>query len=263
MQVDHSAGHAAKKEGALNTNTMNAGTGGKQAHLRPSLMSAECLGPHPAEMTLSDGTVVDCKLQVGDRQHFSFEVGAGGQPTVPFFDRNPSDPKQYLGQEKGMKQVLFERGWWPPEMGGASRKQMNKDEMEVALGKLPDFLAETSAFEDSLNWCGHFGLLSPKGHPELAGQGVEYCWGKAKQYYRRHNTMNNKTFKQRVIECMDTTEVLNIERVRKFARRARAYRNGYRVPELAGSYLGIEKLVKRSKAHRCTLDQSYSFIMNA
>jgi len=49
----------------------------------------------------------------------------------------------------------------------------------VALGMLPDFLAETSAFEDALNSCGHFGLLSPKGHPEMAGQGVEYGWGKA------------------------------------------------------------------------------------
>jgi hypothetical protein len=140
---------------------------------------------------------------------------------------------------------------------------MSKDDMAVALGMLPDLVAETSAFEDALNSCGHFGLLSPKGHPEMAGQGVEYGWGKAKQYFRRHNTMDNKTFKKRVIECMDTATVLTMERVRKFARRARAYRNGYKEPELAGSYLGIERLVKRSKAHRCTLDQAYSFIMNA
>ena len=57
--------------------------------------------------------------------------------------------------------------------------------------------------------------------------------------------MDNKTFKKRVIECMDTSEVLTMERVRKFARRARAYRNGYKEPELAGSYHGIERLVKR------------------
>jgi len=263
MQVDHSSGHAAKKEGALNTNTMNSGPGGKQANLRPSCMTAGCLGPHPAVITFRDGTVVDCKLQVGDMQEFNFPLGEGGKPAVPFFDREPDDPAQYFGKAKGMKQVLFERGWWAPDTGGARCKPMNKGDMEVALAGLPDFMAETSAFEDSLNWCGHYGLLSPKGHPELAGQGVEYCWGKAKQFYRRHNTMDNKTFKQRVIESMDTKEVLNMERVRKFARRARAYRNGYREPELAGSYLGIEKLVKRSKAHRCTLDQAYSFIMNA
>ena len=38
---------------------------------------------------------------------------------------------------------------------------------------------------------------------------------------------------------MSTADVLNMKRVRKFARRARAYRNGYREPELAGSYLGM------------------------
>ena len=263
MQVDHSAGHAAKKEGALNTNTMNAGPGGAQAHLRRSTMTAGCIGPHPAVMTLGDGTVVDCKLQAGDVQEFNFPAAAeAGRPAVPFFDRQPDNPAHYFGMAKGMKQVLFERGWWPAEMGGPRGKQMNKDDQMVALDMLPDFLAETSAFETSLNSCGHFGLLSPKGHPEMAGQGVEYCWGKAKQYYRRHNTMDNKTFKQRVKVCMDAT-VLDMERVRKFARRARAYRNGYKQPELAGSYLGIERLVKRSKAHRCTLDQAYSFIMNA
>ena len=264
MQVDHSSGHAAMKEGSLNTNTMNAGPGGMQAVLRSSMITAGCLGPHPAVITLSDGTVVDCKLEVGREQEFSFpSTSAPGKPAVPFFDREPDDPARYFGMAKGMKQVLWERGWWPPETGGGRRKQMNKDDMVVALGMLPDFLAETFAFEDALNSTGHFGLLSPKGHLEMAGQGVEFGWGKAKQYFRRHNTMDNKTFKKRVIACMDTSTVLTMERVRKFARRARAYRHGYKEPELAGSYLGIERLVKRSKAHRCTLDQAYSFIMNA
>jgi hypothetical protein len=80
---------------------------------------------------------------------------------------------------------------------------------------------------------------------------------------RNSISTDNKTFKKKVIECMNTSEVLTMERVRKFARRARAYSNGYMEPELAGSYLGIERLVQRSKAQRCTLDQAYSFIMNA
>jgi len=50
-----------------------------------------------------------------------------------------------------------------------------------------------------------------------------------------------------------------MELMRKFARRARAYGNGYKEPELAGCYLGIERLVKRSKAHRRTLDKAYWF----
>ena len=49
---------------------------------------------------------------------------------------------------------------------------------------------------------------------------------------------------------------MNMERVRKFARCAQAYRSGYTEPELASFYLGIEKMVKRSEAHRGTLDQA-------
>jgi len=182
--VDHSSGHAAKKEGTLNTNTMNAGPGGQQAVLRSSMMTAGCLGPHPAVMTLRDGTVVDCKLELGEAQEFSFpSTSEPGRPAVPFFDREPDDPALYFGMAKGLGQVLFERGCWPPETGGARCKQMSKDDMAVAPRMLPDFLSETSAFEDSLNSCGHFGLSSPMGHPEMAGQGVEYGWGKAKQYF--------------------------------------------------------------------------------
>jgi hypothetical protein len=43
----------------------------------------------------------------------------------------------------------------------------------------------------------------------MAGQGVEFGWGKAKQHLPRHDTMDNKTFKNRVInyliKCMDTS----------------------------------------------------------
>jgi len=104
MQVDHSSGHAAKQEGALNTTTMNAGRGGKQAVLRSSMMTAGCLGPHTAVMTLRDGTVVDCKLEMGEVQEFSFpSASEPGKPAVPCFDRQPDDPAHYFGMAKGMK----------------------------------------------------------------------------------------------------------------------------------------------------------------
>ena len=92
--------------------------------------------------------------------------------------------------------MLFERGLWRPGM--------RKGDMAEALNKCSDFMNETSAFEDELASWGHYGVLSPKVHPELAGQGVEYCWGKGKLHFRRNNTMYNKTFEKRVIEAMDT-----------------------------------------------------------
>ena len=40
--------------------------------------------------------------------------------------------------------------------------------------------------------------MSPKGHCELAGQGIEYDWGKSKQNFRRKNKL--KHFHQLILE---------------------------------------------------------------
>ena len=34
---------------------------------------------------------------------------------------------------------------------------------------------------------GHLCLFSPKGHPELAGCGIEYNWGVSKKKFRKDN----------------------------------------------------------------------------
>ena len=68
--------------------------------------------------------------------------------------------------------------------------------------------------------------MTPKGHPEIAGVGIEYSWGKAKQHYRRHNSLDPKLFHNEVLQAL-STEVLTLERVRKFARRARNYTRAY------------------------------------
>ena len=60
---------------------------------------------------------------------------------------------------------------------------------------------------------GHILVMSPKGHCELAGQGIEYDWGKMKQNFRRKNKYKN--FHGLIQDSMST---------RKFARKARAYR---------------------------------------
>jgi hypothetical protein len=105
-------------------------------------------GPHPrsneargwktaarARVLTVDSTVVDCKLQVGELQR---EKTFPAQPkpgeiAVPFFDREPDDPAHYFGQAKGMKQVLWERGWWPSEVTGVAGTKMKQDDMAVAL----------------------------------------------------------------------------------------------------------------------------------
>ena len=73
-------------------------------------------------------------------------------------------------------------------------------------------------------------LCEGKGHPELAGVGVEYSWGKTKQKFRRD--VNDRValhLRKNVVACFSRAEkFLPLARVRKFARKTRAYRRAYR-----------------------------------
>ena len=96
--------------------------------------------------------------------------------------------------------------------------------------------------------------MSPKCHPELAGVGVEYSLGKSKMHFRRHSDHVGKHLHKNIIESM-SIEVLTLLRVRRYARKARAYRRAY---ELNGEgTMGkddIEKQIKISRRHRSALD---------
>ena len=80
-------------------------------------------------------------------------------------------------------------------------------------------------------------LASPRYHPELAGLGIEYCWGKGKWTFRREvNDLQSKHLKRNVLISLGDKQFkfkgkgklmaapLPVSRVRKFARRARTYR---------------------------------------
>ena len=160
LEVDWSAGHAKKPEGALNANDMNMNIGGKQATLRPgtgSTMTPECLGPHPAVLRhcAADGTMQerDCRLRPGQTQHFSFQPG----DPPPFYDLTapPEDIKDnnqqvlregYVGKPKGVKQVLWERGLW--ENG------LEVDRARTKLAECQDFKTEKSILENLVHNTG-------------------------------------------------------------------------------------------------------------
>ena len=97
--------------------------------------------------------------------------------------------------------------------------------------------------------------MSPKGHCELAGQGIEYDWGKMKQNFRRKNKLKN--FHGLILDSMSRA-TLPLSTSRKFARKARAYRRAYRDGE-PNSFADVEKLMKRYKCHRnaATFDTAF------
>ncbi|CAM9602069.1 unnamed protein product, partial [Chrysoparadoxa australica] len=119
-------------------------------------------------------------------------------------------------------QVLFERGLWDPQ------NPKNSKVMKEVLGGCSDFAGEKGRLQKLLESKGHILLMSPKFHPELAGVGIEYTWGMAKEYYgSHHETASFKTLKQLVPKVL-TPEVLPIERIRRFARRTRDFKRMYK-----------------------------------
>jgi hypothetical protein len=116
-----------------------------------------------------------------------------------------------------------------------------------------------------------FSFNSPKGHLELAGLGIEYCWAQAKYDFRKQNAMNAaraafvEDLHKRVVKALTGIDVL---RVRRFARKTREYMRTYaRVHGLFGwesesdrleGHAAVEKFVKKAKTHRCILDQDKS-----
>ena len=84
-----------------------------------------------------------------------------------------------------------------------------------------------------------------------AGVGIEYSWGKAKQKFRRDvNDRIAAHLHRNIVTCFSRLEkFLPLARVRKFARKTRAYRRAYREGQ-PNSLADVEKLIKGYKSHR-------------
>merc|ERR1711924_191448 len=103
----------------------------------------------------------------------------------------------YVGKPKGMKQIAFERGLYkPPSADGKHKMNGKKFDEEDAnqdpsyslpyvLSHCWDFAHAPTALQELVESRGHILRMSVKAHPELAGVGIEYSWGKSKQMFRR------------------------------------------------------------------------------
>jgi hypothetical protein len=118
---------------------------------------------------------------------------------------------------------------------------------------------------------------TPKCHPEIAGEGIEYSWGCGKNRYRRlpwNEKRGKENFLKNVRECTSTKHITQ-ELVRKFSRRARRYMLAYyklacglaedepsETTESKFVPIKIEKIVQNCKTHRCAMDFDAKFIAN-
>ena len=103
-------------------------------------------------------------------------------------------------------------------------------------------------------------IQTPKCHPELAGRGIEYDWGRAKYHFRRAYGTTHTTENALVrVRAALTPEAIPLSLSRKFTRRANDYKRTYiALNEASGgptahSHEDIErtmKLMKEQRAHR-------------
>ncbi len=150
------------------------------------------------------------------------------------------------------------------------------------MSSLIDFIQEETLLQYHGRLLGVKVERTPKCHPEIDGEGIEYDWGCAKGVYRRLPISEKRSkikFRESVEKSMHSTEVLTIERRQLFSKRAREYMLAYSIldKEEMGSSEGvedvdedekkphmtaylIEKIVKQYKSHRSALDFDMSFI---
>ena len=127
--------------------------------------------------------------------------------------------------------------------------------LNSVLGRLPVFLSTKSMLEEIVSKSGHILLLSSKYHAEVAGQGIEYCFGRTKWWFKMNNTAQLQT--KEAVKGAFGWEVVRIDHVRKFARKARDYQRVYRAGVTG---LAAESSVKQCKTHRCMGDTNHTFI---
>ena len=195
----------------------------------------------------------------------------------------------WLGKPKGMLQLLHERGFIDPTKNisfytvkgkkDANGNTIQGSSLRTLVSNLPDFKKEMTLLQFRAQQLGVRIECSPKYHPEIAGEGIEYCWGLAKNAYRRFPLSEKRTrekFRMSVEKSLDTNTILTKTMIRKLAKRQRRYILAYLGLD-AVEYNGqgespkmscqlIERLVKvykqPHKCHRNILDQEKRFLLN-
>jgi hypothetical protein len=193
----------------------------------------------------------------------------------------------YIGSNKGIYQVLYERGLFVVGMKG-KQSQGNKEQLEIQnkkgsilaphldanaiLGACPDFKHEMTALQRCVESRGHILLPSVVCTPETAGLGIEYAWGKLKYEQRQENDKAAKLesgtkFVARVKVLCQSKTILPLARVYRFVRRTRDYIRMYmelsvRVGSTALTHAQQESMRGLQKTHRNIKDLDSKYLRN-
>jgi hypothetical protein len=147
------------------------------------------------------------------------------------------------------------------------------------MEQLPDFQDEETPLQCHGRKQGVKVDRTPKCHPEMAGEGVEYDWAAAKGFYRCLPICEKRSkakFRESVTRCRDTQEVLTTDRQRMFSRRAREHMVAYHAldnhkddktdectnatQQRTNPLMTAQKIVKLFKTHRSAADFDCGFV---
>ena len=169
----------------------------------------------------------------------------------------------WVGKPKGMLQILYERGFIDPSLSAKEIKEKfsangKKDadgniiegsSLKQMIANLPDFKSEINLLQYRALQLGVKVDCSPKCHPEIPGEGIEYCWGLAKNTYRRQSIKDKRTkskYLELVEKCTCNKSVITKQCVRLFGRWQRRYML---------SYLGLEAVKDQQSTHTLCLEE--------
>ena len=144
------------------------------------------------------------------------------------------------------------------------------------MQKLSDFQSEFTLLQYHAQKLGVALERSPKCHPEIAGEGIEYGWALSKMDYRRSPIAAKKSkesFRKLVKKCTDNSTTLSLKRMRSCSKKARDYMVLYQAVEkmnlddedgtgiqmnkhaiLEGSMKLYQRLQRTKKTHRSVIE---------
>jgi hypothetical protein len=253
------------------------------------------LPPRPGIPRMRNKTIAELKLELApfnilsDRRQYrltELQQYARDNNLDPKVERT-TEKKGWIGQPKGLMQVLWERGWIDENNIHKYTMDIAKDDdgddlegaenwsLKYLMASCLDFAEEMTALQHVGHALGVSVVITPKFHAEMAGEGIEYSWGVSKSVYRKMPLDSKKgksSFKALVKECT-SRDVLRTETVRKLSRRARSYICAYYVlhqrklnncndnmPTLTLPL--INRLMKEFKTHRAAVDFDAGFVQS-
>ena len=160
---------------------------------------------------------------------------------IPHWKEVPKKVSGWVGKPKGMLQLCYERGLingfeysgmdlW--RMNVIHSKTSDGPDSDITVKGLADLLDDCSDFKNEKTMLEYIGekcnivmVMSPKCHPEIAGEAIEMIWGIAKVRFRRIPLSDRKTgdaFRQQV-EKQLSREMIGLRQVRGSFRAHRGF----------------------------------------